>query len=74
MKTISTPYGKAQMGNVESRLRTSDGNDVAVVNSLTHGLRILHIALGDKAVLPTSKLFLLLGYRRYKLRMCLSAS
>ena len=70
MKTIGTPYSKTQMSNVESWLRTGDGDDIAVVNSLPHGLRVLHFTLGDKAVLPTTKLFLLLGYRRYKLWMC----
>ena len=43
MEPVLLPDGKAQMGNVESRLVAGDGNDVAVVNGLTHRLCILHL-------------------------------
>ena len=50
METVLSPHGKAQMGNVEARLRAGDGDDVAVVDGSTHGLVVGNVVLGDIAI------------------------
>jgi hypothetical protein len=35
MQTIFLPYGKPQVGDVQTFLVTGDGNDITIVNSLT---------------------------------------
>ena len=51
VQSILPPHGEAQMGNVETGLVAGDGNDVAIVDGLTHRLRVLHFGLGDEAEL-----------------------
>ena len=71
MQSVFLPYGKAQMGNVESRLVAGDGNDVAIVYGLTHRLRVLHLRLGDEAELLSSDALLRLLDVGHILRMSL---
>ena len=64
VQAIFLPYGKTQVGDVESGLVAGDGNDVAIVNSRTHGFGILHLRLGDEAELLACKaLFHLANFR-----------
>ena len=54
MQSILLPYGKAQMGNVETGLIAGDGYDVTIVDGLTHRLCVLYLRLGDEAELLSS--------------------
>ena len=73
VEPVLLPDGKAQMGNVESGLVAGDGNDVAVVNGLTHRLCILHLPLGDEAELQSTDARLHLADFRHKLRVRLQS-
>ena len=54
MQSVLLPYGKAQMGNVETGLIAGDGYDVTIVDGLTHRLCVLYLRLGDEAELLSS--------------------
>ena len=47
MQPVGLPYGKAEMGNVETSLFTGDGNDVTIFYGLTKQRLILHHLLRD---------------------------
>ena len=64
MKSVLLPHGKAEVGNVETGLIAGDGNDIAIVYGLTHGLGVFHLRFGDETELQTrDALFHLLNFR-----------
>ena len=51
MESVFTPHGKAEVGDVETRLVADDGNDITIVYGLTHGWRVLDFRLGNETEL-----------------------
>ena len=51
VKPVVLPYSEAQMGNVEPRLLTGDGDDVAVVDGLAQQLAFANVRLRDESEL-----------------------
>ena len=56
MQSILLPYGKTQVGYVESGFLTGDGNDIAIVDDLAKKRLITNRLLGDEAILSTRHL------------------
>ena len=71
MQPVGSPDGKAQMGNVEARLRAGDGQNIAVLDGLAHQRRIPDCRLGNISHLQPRERLLLTGDDRHQLRVSL---
>ena len=72
VQTVLLPYGKPQVGNVQSLLLAGDGNDVAIVDSLTQGFRAAaQRTLRNIARPGTRESLLLLANDRHQFGLCL---
>ena len=70
MQTVGLPYGKAEVGDIESRLLTGDGYDVAIIDDLTEQGAVLNGSFGDITEALTCDGLLHLTDGRHIFRMC----
>ena len=71
VQTVLAPHGKTEVGDVESFLVACDGDDITVLNGLTHQFRVFNSRLGDIAIALTRQSLFLLANSRHLFRVFL---